>query len=156
MTGRNVWVWLHTLLKHTMSFAFAALVVSTGVEAQFRLFISRPVLDEYPRVKLPIQVRDTVSRINQLQVSSFTITENGVNRTPLYLDCNTDSAADPITFLFVMDVSNSMRFEFGTQIWDLEQKKWKAAKAAFKSAVDAMRPGDAGVLYSLSAITYKE
>jgi von Willebrand factor type A domain-containing protein len=146
----------HRVAFWSISIVTAFMLCTAVAGAQFRLIISRPLLDEYPIVKIPLQVKDNASKIEDLKLSYFTLTENGVPRQLLYLDCQVDTAWEPVTFLLVLDVSYSMRHAFGSNTPDPFRVKWKAAKAAFVAAVNAMRDTDGAVLYSLSNTTNRE
>jgi hypothetical protein len=129
----------------------AALMLAVApARAQYRFTSETPGTTAWPRIDIPVEVRDNSSSVLSLSADSFTVMENGRIMLPLTLDCSDRQIAGRIAFWFIMDVSYSMGFIEGTKVYDNDSLKWRTAKRVFIDAYQRMRPNDLGAVMSFA------
>ncbi|MAT39209.1 MAG: hypothetical protein CL946_06365 [Ectothiorhodospiraceae bacterium] len=132
------------------------LIVPSLALAQARLLIDDPNLEDYPFVKVPVEVRENNATVLGITKDHFSVFENGQQCTVIELTCEIDSSSPPVKFILVMDVSLSMRFKYNTVEEDRDSLKWKAAKAAIATVIQKLRPEDQATLRTLYRSTMTE
>ncbi len=137
--------WLRSAMVLLVLMLFAA-----PASAQFRLLIGQPLFDDYPTIKIPVEILDNTATLDSVTADNFMLWENGVQKAPLRIDCGDMQAAQKIHFFFIMDVSYSMAFIEGTNRYDRDSVKWRAAKQVFIESFDRLRPQDEGALASFA------
>ncbi|MBL0175357.1 MAG: VWA domain-containing protein [Ignavibacteria bacterium] len=125
---------------------FALLCAPYASNGQFRLFLQQPETGAFPRIRIPLKVINNSASIGTLAPSNFTLTDNGVPRAPLEIDCATNDTTKQVNVMFILDVSLSMSFVEGTRDYDPDSLKWKKAKQMMSYAFHRLRATDKGGL----------
>ena len=128
-----------------------ALCPATG-NGQFRLILDSPDASAFPLIRIPLKVIDNSAVIESLSASDFSLTERGMTRAPLMLDCPSRDTSKLVRVMFILDVSTSMDFIEGTRTYDTDSLKWRKAKQMMHYAFRQLRPADLGGLITFGAV----
>lgn len=129
------------------AFALCILCIQT-LPAQVRMEVDTPRIQDFPVIRIPLQVFDNSAVLGTLSADNFTVLEDGSLRSPLTLNCDRETVDSVVNFMFVLDVSLSMGFIEGTRIYDSDSVKWRNAKQVGSAAFGTLRPRDNGALIS--------
>jgi hypothetical protein len=139
-------------LKRFVLFIFAAALLTLDVAAQRTLSIdiTQVQLDEFPLIRLHLQVRRQGAVPVQLAELSPLVTENGIPQTIESLVCPDDGSIR-LSLAIVLDRSGSMaRFADRPNDVDPDSTKMRDAKRAIATFLDLLTPRDEAGIFTFT------
>lgn len=124
---------------------FLFLATTPALYAQMQLIIDSVIVAGFPIVKTKIRVLKDNVTVTGLNVSNFTILEDGKVQAPIQATCNDTIKSNPVSVMLLIDRSGSMAPPLGGL---------DAAKVAAKRFLDRLSGGDESALMSFGSIGF--